>query len=70
MSAENHNRLASQLLAKLIQESGSEAEAMVVLESLIMGVLLYFRPKPREAAVFLDSLTERVIERMAEDAAR
>ena len=63
--SERHNRLAPELLTRIIRETEGEAEAMVVLESVVMGVLLYYCPKPREAAVFRETLTEAVVERMA-----
>lgn len=66
----NHNRLAPELLTRLVRETDSEAQAMVVLESVLLGAMLYFRPDPRHAAAFMETITERVIERMAEDAAR
>ncbi len=60
----NHNRLAPDLLIRLIKETEDEAAAMVVLESVILGVMLYYRPNPRSAAEYLDSMTAAVIERM------
>ena len=66
MSApETHNHLAPELVKRLISETDSESSAMIVLESIILGVMLYYRPKPRHAAEFLDVLTERVIGRMS-----
>lgn len=64
---ENHNRLAPSLLLRLITETSGEADAMIVLESLTLGVMLYFRPNPRHAGEFMDSMTAAVIERMKED---
>lgn len=65
MSAhETHNRLAPDLLKRLISETTGESDAMVVLESIILGVMLYYRPKPLHAAEFLDSMTAAVIARM------
>jgi hypothetical protein len=68
--SENHNRLAPELLKRLITEGGPESQVMVALESVILGVMLYYRPQIKEAVEFLDTLTARVVERMAEDARR
>jgi hypothetical protein len=62
--SENHNRLAPAIVKQLVREGGTEAEAMIVLESVILGAMLYFRPDPRQAAEFLDSMTSAVLERM------
>lgn len=64
MSAEGHNKLAPELVTRLIRETDDEGDAMVVLESVILGVMLFYRPKPHHAAEFLDSMTTAVIERM------
>lgn len=64
MSAENHNRLAAELLERLIMEGRTEPECMAVLESLTVGVLRFFRPDPLEAAEYLDTMTIAVIERL------
>lgn len=63
-ASETHNRLAPELVTRLIRETDSESNAMVVLESVILGVMLYYAPTPREAGEFLDSMTAAVIERM------
>lgn len=63
-ASETHNRLAPELVTRLISETDSESSAMVVLESVVLGVMLYYRPNPRHAAEFLDSMTAAVIERM------
>jgi hypothetical protein len=61
---ETHNRLAPEIVTRLIRETDGESSAMVVLESVILGVMLFYRPKPQHAAEFLDSMTTAVIERM------
>jgi hypothetical protein len=61
---ENHNRLAPAIVKQLVREGGTEAETMIVLESVILGLMLYFRPDPRHAAEFLDVMTSAVLERM------
>jgi len=62
--SEKHNSLAPELMQRIIKEGGTESEAMVVLESIVLGVMLYYRPDPRHAAEFIDTMTARVIERM------
>jgi hypothetical protein len=62
---EKHNQLSSALTLRLLVETETEARAMVVLESVVLGVMLRYRPQAREAAEFLDLLTQRVIDRMA-----
>jgi hypothetical protein len=63
-AAENHNRLVPELLKRIVKETDGEAHCFIALESLILGVMLFYRPKTREAAEFLDSMTTAVIERM------
>lgn len=43
---ERHNVLGAELFAKLVEGTEDEAETMVVLESLILGVMLLHRPDP------------------------
>lgn len=68
--SDKHNKLAPELVVQLVKGTDCESDALVVLESVVFGALLYFRPNPRQAAEFLDVLTERVITRMHENAAR
>ncbi len=63
-AASNHNRLAPELVKQLIGGTSDESDAMVLLESVCLGVMLFYRPKPREAGEFLDVMTQRIIERM------
>jgi hypothetical protein len=62
--SDQHNRLVPELITRLIKETDSETNAMVALESLVLGVMLYYRPNPRHAGEFMDSMTAAVIERM------
>jgi len=64
MSTESHNRIVPEIVKKLVRESDGETDCMVALESIVFGIMLYYRPNPRHAAEFLDSLTTAVIERM------
>jgi hypothetical protein len=61
---ENHNRLVPELVRRLLSETTSESDAMVALESIVTGVMMFYRPKPREAGEFMDSMTAAVIERL------
>lgn len=63
--AENHNDLAPALLIQLVKGTRTEAERLVVLESVILGVLLYHNRKGRSAGELLDALTARVSERLS-----
>lgn len=62
---ERHNRLAPEIFALLTADGAGEADVMVVLESVILGVMLRFRPDPRHAGEYLDSMTTAVLERMS-----
>lgn len=64
MSSDAHNHLVREMLMRLIKETEGESEAMVALESLILGVMLFYRPKPTDAAEYLDMMTVQVLERM------
>ena len=61
---EIHNRLAPEIVTRIVKETGGESDAMVVLESVVLGIMLYYRPKVREAGEFMDSMTAAVIDRM------
>lgn len=70
VSAATHNELVPELVKRLIKGTDSESDAMVALESVVLGVMLFYAPRPGHAAEFLEVLTERVIERMRDNAAR
>jgi hypothetical protein len=63
-AADRHNDLARRFCNEVLAETASEAECMVVLETIILGAMLFHRPNPQHAAEYLDSMTMRVIERM------
>src|SRR3546814_5544837 len=44
MRTYDHNVLAPELVKRLITGTDSEDNAMVLLESVILGVMLYYRP--------------------------
>lgn len=64
MSTESHNRIVPEIIKKLVRESDGEADCMVALESIVLGVMLFYRPDPRHAGEFMDSMTAAIIERM------
>lgn len=67
MSAETHNKAAPELVKSLIAASKSEGDAMVLLESVVLGVFLYYRPTQAYAVpVFLSAVAERVMRRMSD----
>ena len=63
-ASERHNTLAPELVRKLLTGCATEGECMVTLESVILGVMLAYRPDLRHAAEHLDSMTAAVIARM------
>jgi hypothetical protein len=65
LTVERHNRLAPELVRKLISETDDESACLITLESVVLGVMLYYRRDVREASEFLDVLTERVVGRMS-----
>lgn len=64
MSAESHNRIAPEIIKTLVKETDGEIDCMVALESIVLGVMLFYRPNPRHAGEFLDTMTQAVIDRM------
>ena len=64
VSTESHNRIVPEIVKQLIRESDGESDCMVALESVVFGVMLYYRPKPRHAGEMMDSMTAAVIERL------
>lgn len=61
---ETHNRIVPELFRRLIKETADEDECMVALESVVLGVMKFYRPNPKQAAEYLDIMTMAVIERM------
>lgn len=62
---EIHNRLVPDLLRQIVTQAGSEADANVIMESLLLGFLLFYRPGG-QAVEFLDVITERTATRLLE----
>lgn len=68
--SEQHNKLAPELVSRIVKETACESDAMVVLESVILGLMLFYRPNPAHAGEYLDVMTVQVLERMRPNAAR
>lgn len=64
--SDRHNALAPSLLTRLLTECSTESEAMVVLESIVAGVMLRFRPDPAQATVVAAEVMARAIIRLRE----
>lgn len=65
IGAERSNALSKQLATDLIKGvEGNEIDAFIVLENLLTGIMKAFRPDPRHAGEFMDSMTMAVIERL------
>lgn len=61
---ETHNRIVPEIFMRLVKETANEDECMVALESVILGVMKFYRPNPKHAAEYLDIMTMGVIERL------
>lgn len=59
-----HNELARRFCQDVLAETASESECMVVLETILLAAMLFYRPNPAQAAEMLDVMTMHVIERM------
>ncbi|MDR7101486.1 hypothetical protein [Croceicoccus sp. BE223] len=66
MGVDWHNKIAPDVVNRLIREGQSESDTMVALESIVLGVMAFYRPAPRHAGEFLDTMTARVIDRLGE----
>ena len=59
-----HNEQVPIIVKQIVRTSATEAEAFAILESVVLGIAMFYRPDVREAGEFLDTLTAAVIERM------
>lgn len=65
LGAERSNALSQKLARDLIEGcEGNEIDAMVILENLMTGIMRAYRPDPRHAGEFMDTMTMAVIERL------
>ena len=65
LGAERSNALTKKLAKDLIEGvEGNEIDAFIILENLMTGVMRAYRPDPRHAGEFMDSMTIAVIERL------
>lgn len=58
-ASETHNRLAGEMAKRIIVETACAADALVVVESILFGVLLAQAGTRAVAIGYLDLLTER-----------
>lgn len=63
-ASERHNRLAAEITKKIVKEGGSIEDALVVLESVVLGVVMFAGGNPRDGGVYLDAMSGRVTERL------
>lgn len=64
-SLERHNFLAPELVYRVLNETKDEPEALLIMESIMLGVMLRYRPKSARAAqLLLDEVNHRVIKRI------
>ncbi len=63
---DKHNKLAPEIFKRIIRETSSQSEAMVLLESIVLGVMMYHHPDPRHADEMLNNLSVAVLTRMTE----
>lgn len=61
---EVHNRLAPELIKRIIAETDNPVEASIILESLIVGVMMAYHVPTRVAVPVLATILASVIERM------
>jgi hypothetical protein len=68
-AAKDHNILAPEILKRIVLSTDSIPEALVLTESIVMGVMLYAgRKDPKKAAEYLDQMTQAILERLASPA--
>jgi len=58
---DRHNAVLLPAL-KLIAEGNNEAQCWVVLESLCLGIGKLYQRTPRQTAVFVENIAERLME--------
>ncbi|MBJ7446819.1 MAG: hypothetical protein JHC81_04730 [Brevundimonas sp.] len=62
--AQIHNRLAPAIVRQIVEETDGEANAFALLESVVFGLMLYYRPNGGQANAFLDVMVGAVLERI------
>lgn len=65
--SETHNRLAPQIFRQIMRETASGTDALIVVESVLLGILRAQAGSHRQAVAMLETLTERVVERLTPD---
>lgn len=64
MTEATHNTLGALIFHDLIEGTEDESEALTLLESLNLAVLMLYRPDPADARKVFDQMATNVIERM------
>lgn len=64
--ADVHNRLAPAFVNQILVETEDAAEAVLIAESVVFGILMAQAGSRRLALEWLDVLTQRVVERLPE----
>lgn len=66
MSVSSHNEFAPDMLRMLITGSPTRTDALIVLESVIVGAMLFYFPgNPDGQAEMVEAITDRALERLA-----
>jgi hypothetical protein len=60
MGAWNHNAAILPCLKAIVENTGSEAEQWIMLESLCLGIGKLHGRTARETAVFIETMAERL----------
>lgn len=61
MTPTGHNAAIAPALKIIAEAAHSEGEQWVILESLCLGIGLLNRRTPRETAIFIETMAERII---------
>jgi hypothetical protein len=66
-ASDKHNRLAPEILKRIVTETDSPEAAWVVLESVMLGMALFFYDgEPRKGAAMLDEVLGQTLKRLGQ----
>ena len=63
-ACDNHNILAPLIAKQILTDTASAAEALIVCESVLFGVLIAQAGTRELAVAWLETMTERIVERL------
>lgn len=64
--AQEHNQIAPEILKRIVMSCDSTSQAMVMTESVLMGVVMFAaRNDSRKAAEYVEQMTQSILERLA-----